>query len=119
MFDVIACADHVQQKKPAPDVYLQAMAMLGEGAGSCVAFEDSVNGVHAAKAAGLYTVVTPSPWTIGGDFAEADLELPHLGDPDCALPGEAAAVVGGAWLGLGGLRRLHAAAGATAEDGRS
>jgi HAD superfamily hydrolase (TIGR01509 family) len=119
MFTAIACADHVREKKPAPDVYLHAVAMLGERPACCVAFEDSGNGVRAAKAAGLYTVVTPSPWTLGDDFAESDLELPHLGDADHMLPPEAAALIGGSWLGLAELRALHAAAGATAEGAES
>lgn len=114
VFDAISCADHVRQKKPAPDIYLHAMAMLGERAEHCVAFEDSVNGVRAAKAAGLYTVVTPSTWTMGDDFAPGDLELPHLGDPNRVLPAEAAADIGAPWLGLGELKRLQAVAGASA-----
>jgi HAD superfamily hydrolase (TIGR01509 family) len=109
LFSAITCADHVKQKKPAPDIFLHALAMLGEPAAGCVAFEDSVNGLRAAKAAGLYAVVTPSSWTLGDDFADADLELPHLGDASHALPAEAAAVIGGPWLGLAQLEKLHAA----------
>ncbi|MGE5168909.1 MAG: HAD family hydrolase [Rudaea sp.] len=110
MFDAIACGDHVPRKKPAPDIYVLALAMLGLPARACVAFEDSANGLRAAKAAGLCTVVTPSPWTTGEAFQAADLELPHLGDEANVLPEESAAMIGGPWLGLAELRRLHAAA---------
>ncbi|HEX6137734.1 MAG TPA: HAD-IA family hydrolase [Casimicrobiaceae bacterium] len=109
-FSAIACGDHVQRKKPAPDIYRLALATLGEDAHRCVAFEDSVNGLRAAKAAGLYTVVTPSPWTAGDDFAAANLTLGHLGDVHDELPATEAAAVGGPWLGLAELERLHAAA---------
>ena len=62
MFSCIACGDHVAHKKPAPDVYHLALAMLGEQAHHCIAFEDSLNGLRAAKAAGIFTVMTPSEW---------------------------------------------------------
>ena len=53
-----------------------------------IAIEDSVNGLRAARAAGIWTVVTPTYWTEGGDFSEAALVLPHLGDPGRAVDGE-------------------------------
>ena len=43
-----------------------------------MAIEDSLNGLRAAKAAGLYTIVAPSYWTKTEDFAAADLVLPAL-----------------------------------------
>ena len=80
-FDVIACGDVVSSKKPSPDIYLFALAHLGMSAVHAVAFEDSENGLRAARGAGLFTVITPSPWSGGHDLAAADLFLPHLGDP--------------------------------------
>jgi HAD superfamily hydrolase (TIGR01509 family) len=77
-FDVIACGDQVKDKKPAPDIYRLALASLRVAPESCVAFEDSLNGLRAAKAAGLATVVTPSRWTAEQDFSAADLVLPSL-----------------------------------------
>jgi HAD superfamily hydrolase (TIGR01509 family) len=77
-FDVVACGDQVPEKKPAPDIYQLALASLRLPAESCVAFEDSMNGLRAAKAAGLVTVVTPSRWTAEEDFQGADLVLPSL-----------------------------------------
>jgi HAD superfamily hydrolase (TIGR01509 family) len=110
LFSSIACAEHVQQKKPAPDIYRLVLATLGESANTCVAFEDSANGLRAAKAAGLYTVLTPSQWTAGEEFADADLLLTDLGDPQHELAPAEAARVGGPWLGLAQLQALHAAA---------
>jgi len=77
-FDVIACGDQVKDKKPAPDIYRLVLGSLRLASEDCVAFEDSMNGLRAAKAAGLATVVTPSRWTAEEDFSDADLLLPTL-----------------------------------------
>ncbi|TMG95878.1 MAG: HAD family hydrolase [Betaproteobacteria bacterium] len=106
-FHTIACGDLVEQKKPAPDIYERALSTLGLPADRCVAFEDSRNGLYAAKAAGLFTVVTTSQWTEGDDFTDADLQLSYLGDADHPLPPAQAARVGGPWLGFCELRSLH------------
>jgi beta-phosphoglucomutase-like phosphatase (HAD superfamily) len=45
--------DHVQNAKPAPDLFLHAAAALGVAPGDCLVIEDSVNGVVAARAAGM------------------------------------------------------------------
>lgn len=81
-FDVIACGDQVAQKKPAPDIYRLALSSLRLASEACIAFEDSANGLRAAKAAGLVTVVTPSRWTAEEDFAGADLVVPSLEELD-------------------------------------
>ena len=73
VFDVIAAGDEVRAKKPAPDVFELALFRLGLGAESCIAVEDSLNGLYSAKKAGLATVITPSVYTDDQDFAEADL----------------------------------------------
>ena len=77
-FDVVACGDQVPAKKPAPDIYRLALGSLRLPPETCIAFEDSMNGLRAAKAAGLATVVTPSRWTAEEEFAGADLVLPSL-----------------------------------------
>jgi HAD superfamily hydrolase (TIGR01509 family) len=105
-FHTIACGDLVEQKKPAPDIYERALSTLGLPAERCVAFEDSRNGLCAAKAARLFTVITASQWTDGDDFTDADLKLSHLGDAEHPLPPDQAALVGGPWLGLRELRSL-------------
>jgi len=77
-FDVIACGDQVKDKKPAPDIYRLVLGSLRLASEDCIAFEDSMNGLRAAKAAGLATVVTPSRWTAEENFSDADLFLPTL-----------------------------------------
>ncbi len=106
-FEVHACGDVVPSKKPAPDIYRLALASLGLTAAEAVAFEDSANGLAAAKAAGLYTVVTPTRWTRGQDFRAADLMLPHLGDPGHPLEHDPAVRARGRWLTLEALERLR------------
>jgi HAD superfamily hydrolase (TIGR01509 family) len=79
-FDVVACGDQVPVKKPAPDIYRLVLSSLRLPSDACIAFEDSLNGLRAAKAAGLATVVTPSRWTAEEDFNGAGLVLPSLED---------------------------------------
>jgi HAD superfamily hydrolase (TIGR01509 family) len=107
-FSAIACGDHVSSKKPAPDIYRLALASLGLQAAACVAFEDSANGLRAAKAAGLFTVITPTAWTESQDFTAADLLVSSLGDPDRPLAAAERDRIGGPWLGLAQLEALHA-----------
>jgi HAD superfamily hydrolase (TIGR01509 family) len=109
-FAVIACCDQVEAKKPAPDIYNLALSTLGVPASACVALEDSGNGVKAAKAAGLFTVVTPTIWTATQDFRGADLVLNSLGDPRAPVDAAAQELIGAKWLTLAALARLHAAA---------
>jgi len=99
-FRVLACGDVVAAKKPAPDVYRHALAGLGVEPHDAVAIEDSAIGLAAAKAAGLYTVVTRSPWTDDDDVTAADLVFPHLGDPSSPLEGADAARAGGPFVTL-------------------
>jgi HAD superfamily hydrolase (TIGR01509 family) len=108
-FEALACGDVVSNKKPAPDIYTRALGMLRLPAEACVAFEDSVNGLRSAKAAGLFTVVTPTAWSEGQDFSGADLLLRSLGDADAPLAAGDAALAGGPYLTLERLRQLHAA----------
>lgn len=68
-------------KKPAPDVYHRALRALDVPAHACIAFEDSENGLRAATAAGIPTIVTPTAYTALHFFGGALLVLPHLGDP--------------------------------------
>lgn len=79
LFDVIAAGDEVTRKKPDPAVYLLALQRLGLPASAALAFEDSRNGVLAARAAGLSVVAAPSRFTAGDDLSSAGLVLPDLG----------------------------------------
>lgn len=109
LFVVIGAGDEVPRKKPAPDIYLHVLRKLAVPAAACAAIEDSALGLAAAKAAGLFTIVTPSYWTRSEDFSEADLVLPCLGSADRPLPARAAALVRNEVLGIREIeRRLRA-----------
>lgn len=99
-FAVVGAGDQVQRKKPAPDIYRYVLRELARSPQECVAVEDSSNGLTAAKAAGLYTVVTPSYWTRTEDFSAADMVLPSLGSAEKPLPPLAAAMLGHTLLGI-------------------
>jgi beta-phosphoglucomutase-like phosphatase (HAD superfamily) len=77
-FAAISAGDQVPRKKPAPDIYVHVLRQLQASPDECVAIEDSANGLAAAKAAGLFTIVTPSDWTRAENFSAADMVLPSL-----------------------------------------
>ena len=81
-FAAIAAGDVVEHKKPAPDIYRFALDALRCDPGSCVAVEDSENGVKAARAAGLPVLAAPSYYLKGDDFSLATSVLSDLGEPD-------------------------------------
>jgi HAD superfamily hydrolase (TIGR01509 family) len=77
-FRVIEDASTAPRKKPDPMVYQQTLTRLGWQAHQCLAFEDSENGLRAAVAAGLATVITPNDFTAEHDFSGALRILPNL-----------------------------------------
>ncbi len=91
--DAVCTRDDVGGRpKPAPDVYLAVAGRLGVPPGSCVAFEDSPNGVRAARAAGFRCVAVPNGVTRGLPLEEADLVLGSLAERP--LPGLLADLAG-------------------------
>jgi HAD superfamily hydrolase (TIGR01509 family) len=82
-WDAICTADRDPARaKPAPVLYLEALEQLDVTADQAVAFEDSPNGVLAAKAAGIFCVAVPNEVTrdLGLDDAGADIVLESLAD---------------------------------------
>ncbi|MEY3613337.1 MAG: hypothetical protein RJB14_3059 [Pseudomonadota bacterium] len=77
-FSVIEDASTAPHKKPDPMVYRQTLERLGLASDQCMAFEDSENGLRAALAAGLATVITPNDFTAEHDFSGALRILPNL-----------------------------------------
>jgi putative hydrolase of the HAD superfamily len=72
-FEIIRSSDDVEKVKPDPALYRLAVEGLGVRADEAIAIEDSLNGLRAAKAAGLYGCVVPNQVTRQMDFSEADL----------------------------------------------
>lgn len=77
-FVAIGDASNAPIKKPNPQVYLKVLADMNLSAANCVAFEDSANGLRAALAAGLDTVITPNSFTAHHDFKGALRVVPDL-----------------------------------------
>ncbi len=79
-FNLTVCRDDAPRIKPAPDLYLAAARQLDLNPGSCLVVEDSVNGVKAAKAAGMPSVAIPNRVTACCDFSLADHVLSSASD---------------------------------------
>jgi HAD superfamily hydrolase (TIGR01509 family) len=80
-WDAIVAADgDTTRAKPQPTLYLEALSTLGLGADEAVAFEDSPNGVRAAKGAGLFCVAVPNPVTETLALDEADVVVGSLAE---------------------------------------
>ena len=77
-FAAVGDASSSPVKKPDPQVYLQVLRDMGLPAAACVAFEDSRNGLLAAQAARLKTVITPNRFTAHHAFGAALRVLPDL-----------------------------------------
>ncbi len=81
-FKSIICADDVApgRTKPNPDLFVKALHDLHSNAGEAIVFEDSPNGVKAAKSAGIFVVAVPNPITSLLKIDGADLTLKSLAD---------------------------------------
>ncbi len=84
-FETLHTGDLVEKVKPDPELYLRAVASLGVAPSEAIALEDSLNGLHAARAAGLFTVVIPNAMTRHMDLGEADLLLESMEKLDLAM----------------------------------
>ena len=74
-WDVIVCREDAPRAKPAPDLYLRAVELLGVAPNEALALEDSPNGIAAAKDAGLWVVAVPNELTAAGDLTRADCRV--------------------------------------------
>jgi HAD superfamily hydrolase (TIGR01509 family) len=83
-FDKVICSENVGpgRTKPNPDIFLEALNQLGVKKEAAVIFEDSPNGVKAARTAGVFVVAVPNPLTarLGVHGAGADLTVNSLAE---------------------------------------
>ena len=107
-FDVFACGDVVQKKKPAPDIYEYALERLGLSAQECLVIEDTESGLESARSAGLRTLITVNPTTRDEDFAGAEIVLDQLGEPNQPFSVLAGDAGGASWVDIEFLRKIHA-----------
>jgi HAD superfamily hydrolase (TIGR01509 family) len=83
-FDAIITATDVTRGKPDPEPFQLAASRLNLAADSCIAFEDSANGLVSARAAGMYCVGVGAGATVYADLANVwisdftDPELPRI-----------------------------------------
>jgi len=55
-FSSIICGDEVSKGKPDPEMYLKTLSNLKMDKNECIIFEDSIEGVTAAKNAGIKSI---------------------------------------------------------------
>ena len=77
-FDLVVNVSMVERSKPAVDAYALTLKKLNEKAENCVAIEDNLDGVSAAKAAGISCVAFPGENNAHYDFSKADLRVDKL-----------------------------------------
>lgn len=71
-FDLLVSITDVDRPKPDESAYLYALSSLGEDAGASVAIEDNLDGVQAARSAGIAVAAFPSENSVTHDFDSAD-----------------------------------------------
>ena len=86
-FETIVCRGDAPRIKPAPDLYLEAARRLKLDPADCLVIEDSLNGIHSAKAAGMAAWAIPNRVTAGLDFSPADRVFESLTECAAALAG--------------------------------
>ncbi|SDW65216.1 HAD family phosphatase [Paenibacillus sp. CF384] len=74
-FEAIYTRDDVELVKPDPTLYRLAVEALGVQPFEAVAVEDSLNGLKAAKAAGMKAIAVPNPITSHMDLSQADIQI--------------------------------------------
>jgi HAD superfamily hydrolase (TIGR01509 family) len=79
-FDCIKCSDDVSQTKPSPELFLAVLNELKFLPGEALAFEDSPNGIKAARSAGIFTVAVPNVVTRHLNLEDANLCLDSLAE---------------------------------------
>ncbi|MGC8786349.1 MAG: HAD family hydrolase [Anaerolineae bacterium] len=62
-FEVVITQDDVQRGKPDPEIYLRVAQALAIPPAQCLVIEDSLSGVQAALAAGMWCIAVPTPLT--------------------------------------------------------
>ena len=63
-WDAVVTGEEVQNKKPAPDIFLAAGKKLAVNPAECVVVEDAVNGILAAKAAGMRCIAVAQTFSV-------------------------------------------------------
>jgi beta-phosphoglucomutase-like phosphatase (HAD superfamily) len=90
-WDCVVTGETVKAKKPAPDIFLGAAARLGLAPNQCVVVEDALNGVQAAKAAGMRCIAVAQSFSAeqlgAADLVRSSIAEVTVGDLTGAKPG--------------------------------
>jgi HAD superfamily hydrolase (TIGR01509 family) len=79
-FHSIRTSNDVERVKPHPDLYELTLTFMGVSPNRAIAFEDSPNGIKAARAAGIFCVAVPNPVTSQLDLSHADYRIESMAD---------------------------------------
>ncbi len=60
-FEFMLSNEDIENPKPAPDIYIEAVRRLGLRPDECLTVEDNANGVASAKSAGIEVLVVANP----------------------------------------------------------
>jgi sugar-phosphatase len=88
-FHSVLSAEHLSNGKPHPEIYIKSALKLNTSPSRCLVIEDSINGIRAGKAAGMFVVAIPdgSHEFLEG-FEEADVVLNDLNELIQMINGE-------------------------------
>jgi HAD superfamily hydrolase (TIGR01509 family) len=81
-FEATVSSEEVERGKPAPDVYLETARRMNVKPEQTAAVEDSENGIHSARAAGMYVVALPNEVYPPAEdaLAQADVVISKLSE---------------------------------------
>jgi beta-phosphoglucomutase len=81
LFGALVTGEDVVRRKPHPDIFLEAARRLGRPSAACCVVEDAINGVEAAKAAGMRCVAVATSFSAAAlAAAGADLVRPAIAE---------------------------------------
>ncbi len=81
-FQHAVSSSEIGKSKPEPDVFLHAAKLLGVAPENCLVFEDSKNGIKAAKAAGMVCIAYSGGNSGHQDQTQADRRISDFNELD-------------------------------------
>lgn len=84
-FEVVVSSQEAGKSKPEPDVFLLAAQKMGVHPENCLVFEDSKNGIKAAKSAGMKCIAFQGPSANPEHQRLADAIITDFGDLELTL----------------------------------
>ena len=98
----------VPKKKPAPDIFMHCLDKLKLDSSSCIAIEDSSNGVKSSVSAGIKTIITLSEYTKYKNFDGAVSVFNHLGGEEHQCKLIKGKKISNSYINVSVLKCLHA-----------